>query len=138
MSDTLAHSKNAKQTPSIQEKPKGLSDTDLALVAERLALIRGHLGKMPQSVISGARVMNGFLLVAAVRCHDTSLLLKTPGGDARMIAVRIRGSGGTDQHQIRAQPLHQVELAFRAVEGANPPAAAKTFEPSATLRKAPR
>jgi hypothetical protein len=75
MSDTLAHSKSAKQTPSIQEKPKDLSAADLQLVAERLALICGHLGKMPKSVISGARVMNGFLLVALkIEGHELSVV----------------------------------------------------------------
>jgi hypothetical protein len=50
----------------------------LQLVAERLALIQGHISQMPNICISGVIVMNGFLLVA----------LKIPGHE---FAV----SGGT-------------------------------------------
>lgn len=64
MSDTLEPSNDAKKTIPTQEKPSGLSEKELALVAERLSLILGHLSKMPPKVVSGARVFDGFLLVA--------------------------------------------------------------------------
>jgi hypothetical protein len=64
MSNILAHSQNAKKTQSTQAKQPDSKQSDLQLVAERLALIQGHISHMPAICISGAVVMNGFLLVA--------------------------------------------------------------------------
>jgi hypothetical protein len=72
MSGTSGRSKTQGRTPLTPPKSKGLSAEDLALVAERLALIQGHLAKMPQGVISGVTIMNGFLLVA-LRIEDHAL-----------------------------------------------------------------
>ena len=52
---------------STRPKPTDLKSEDLQLVAERLALIQGHISHMPTICISGATVMNGFLLVASHR-----------------------------------------------------------------------
>jgi hypothetical protein len=46
---------------SMQPKPAGLSGNDLRDLVARLALIQGHVSAFP---VSGARVFNGFLLVA--------------------------------------------------------------------------
>ncbi len=75
MSNTSAHSKTAKPTPSTPPKPSGSKSEDLALVAERLSLIQGHFAQMPPGIcISGARVMDGFLLVALkVNGHDLTV-----------------------------------------------------------------
>lgn len=54
----------AKKTRSTERKHSATKSEDLQLVAERLALIQGHLSKMPGFCISGAVVMDGFLLVA--------------------------------------------------------------------------
>ena len=78
MSNTSVLSKNAKLTPSTPPKPTDLKSEDLQLVAERLALIQGHISHMPDMCISGVVVMNGFLLVA----------LKIPGHEFSV-------SGGT-------------------------------------------
>jgi hypothetical protein len=64
MSNTLGPSQNVKPTRSTLMKPSDLKNEDLQLVAERLALIQGHMSKMPDGCISGATVLNGFLLVA--------------------------------------------------------------------------
>lgn len=64
MSSTSARSQNAEKTKPIREKRSVLKDKDLELVAERLSLIQGHLSNMPAGVISGANIINGFLLVA--------------------------------------------------------------------------
>lgn len=64
MSNTSVLSKNAKQTQSTSTKPSVLKIEDLQLVAERLSLIQGHMSRMPDGCVSGATVMNGFLLVA--------------------------------------------------------------------------
>jgi len=64
MSNTLAPSKNARTIQSIQKKPNASKPNDFQLVAERLALIQGHISHMPPICVSGVVVMNGFLLVA--------------------------------------------------------------------------
>lgn len=64
MSNTLGPLPSAKITQSTQTKPSVLSQNDLQLVAERLALIQGHISHMPATCISGVVVMDGFLLVA--------------------------------------------------------------------------
>ena len=63
MSNTLALSQNASQTQSTPPKPTALKSEDLQLVAERLALVQGHISHLPNICISGATVMDGFLLV---------------------------------------------------------------------------
>lgn len=74
MSNTSVLSQNAKTTPSTQAKPKDLKQGDLQLVAERLALIQGHISQMPHICISGAAVMDGFLLVALkISGHELSV-----------------------------------------------------------------
>ena len=64
MSSTSERSKTAKKTQSTQPKPAGLKSGDLELVAERLSLIQGHISHMPDTCISGVRILDGFLLVA--------------------------------------------------------------------------
>ena len=55
-------------------RQNALSASDLELVAERLSLIRGHISRMPPQVISGVRVINGFLLVALrVEGHEMGI-----------------------------------------------------------------
>lgn len=74
MSNTLALSKNAKRTRSTPPKPSASKDEDLQLVAERLALIQGHLSQLPKFCVSGVTVLNGFLLVAVkVNGHDLAV-----------------------------------------------------------------
>ena len=74
MSSTLERSKSAKQTPSTPLKPTGSKSGDLELVAERLSLIQGHISHMPGICISGARIMDGFLLVAfKVNGHELTI-----------------------------------------------------------------
>ena len=74
MSDTSERSKSAKKIPSTQTKQTGSKSEDLQLVAERLSLIQGHISKMPRLCISGATVVNGFLLVALkVEGHELSV-----------------------------------------------------------------
>lgn len=46
---------------STQPKPSGSNGNDLSELVARLALIQGHASAFP---VSGARVFNGFLLVA--------------------------------------------------------------------------
>lgn len=43
-----------------------MSPAAVQLVAERLALIQGHLSAMPTGVVSGALILDGALLVALV------------------------------------------------------------------------
>ena len=64
MSNTSGHSKNVKSTPSTPPKPSGSKENDLELVAQRLSLIQGHISQMPDICISGATIIDGFLLVA--------------------------------------------------------------------------
>jgi hypothetical protein len=74
MSNTSELSPTAKKTRSIRQKPTVSKDEDLRLVAERLALIQGHISHMPSYCISGVKVMNGFLLVAfKVNGHELSV-----------------------------------------------------------------
>ena len=74
MSSTLERSKNAKPIPSTPPKPSGSKSEDLALVAERLSLIQGHISHMPGICISGVRMMDGFLLVAfKVNGHELAI-----------------------------------------------------------------
>ena len=74
MSDTSVHSKSAKPARSTPPKPEGSKSGDLALVAERLSLIQGHINHMPNICISGARIMDGFLLVALkVNGHELAI-----------------------------------------------------------------
>ena len=74
MSNTSELSKNAKKMQSTRPKPTDLKSEDLQLVAERLALIQGHISHMPTICISGATVMSGFLLVALkVNGHEFSI-----------------------------------------------------------------
>lgn len=75
MSSTSVRSKTVKQTLSIPPKQSDLKDEDLQLVAERLSLIQGHISQMPNICISGARIMDGFLLVALkVEGHELSVV----------------------------------------------------------------
>ena len=65
MSNTSALSANAKQTPFTPKKPTASNAEDLQLVAERLALVEGHISHLPPNIcISGVTIMDGFLLVA--------------------------------------------------------------------------
>jgi hypothetical protein len=64
MSDTLEPSQTASETKPTPEKPSALNEYDLALVAERLALIQGHLSKLTSQVVSGVCIMQGFLVIA--------------------------------------------------------------------------
>lgn len=74
MTNTSEPSKAARKTPSTPKKPAGSNSEDLALVAERLSLIQGHISHMPSICISGVTVMNGFLLVALkVKGHDLTV-----------------------------------------------------------------
>lgn len=74
MSSTSEHSKSAKQTQSTLPKLTGSKSGDLELVAERLSLIQGHISHMPGICISGARIMDGFLLVAfKVNGHELTI-----------------------------------------------------------------
>lgn len=74
MSDTLELSKTVKKTRSTPQRPTASKGNDLQLVAERLALIQGHISQMPSFCISGAVIMDGFLLVALkVEGHDLSV-----------------------------------------------------------------
>jgi hypothetical protein len=50
-----------KPVESTQMKPDALSEKELSELVARLALIQGHMAEFP---VSGARVFNGFLLVA--------------------------------------------------------------------------
>jgi hypothetical protein len=75
MSSTLERSKSAKQVPSSPPKPTDLKSEDLQLVAERLALIQGHISHMPTICISGVTVLDGFLLVA-VKVSGHELLVE--------------------------------------------------------------
>ena len=75
MSDTSVHSKKSETTESTAMKPSDSNAEDLQLTAERLSLICGHLSKMPSMVVSGVRIMNGFLLVALkIEGHDLNLV----------------------------------------------------------------
>jgi hypothetical protein len=79
MSNTSAHSTNARKTRSMQMKQNASKQSDLQLVAERLALIQGHISHMPQTTcISGVVVMNGFLLVA-LNIPDHALSISVSG-----------------------------------------------------------
>ena len=74
MSNTLERSKSVKRTRSTPPKPSALKDEDLQLVAERLALIQGHISQLPKFCVSGVTVLNGFLLVAVkVNGHDLAV-----------------------------------------------------------------
>ena len=74
MSDTSEHSKTVKPTQSTLRKLAASKNDDLALVAERLSLIQGHINHMPNICISGARIMDGFLLVALkVNGHELAI-----------------------------------------------------------------
>lgn len=74
MSNTLEPSVNVKKVRSTPLKPTASKSEDLQLVAERLALIQGHISQMPDFCISGVVVMNGFLLVALkVEGHELSV-----------------------------------------------------------------
>ena len=74
MSNTSERLKSVKPTLSTQAKPTASQDADLQLVAERLALIQGHISQMPDMCISGVKIMNGFLLVALkVNGHELSV-----------------------------------------------------------------
>lgn len=65
MSDTLEPLRSAKKTQSTPQKQKDSKRGDLQLVAERLALIQGHINQMPPGMcISGVTMRDGFLLVA--------------------------------------------------------------------------
>jgi len=75
MSNTSEPLKKQKSTPFTPLKLSALSGDDLALVAERLALIQGHLAKMPRPVISGACIRDGFLLVAVkIPGHELNIV----------------------------------------------------------------
>jgi hypothetical protein len=79
MSNTSAHSKNASPIRSTQAKRPDLNAEELELVAERLSLIRGHIGKMPLGVVSGAMVREGYLLVALkIEGHEMSIKYDNP------------------------------------------------------------
>ena len=74
MSDTSELLKTQNATQSMPQKPSALKESDLALVAERLALIQGHISQMPAGVLSGVRILNGFLLVAVkITGHEFSM-----------------------------------------------------------------
>lgn len=74
MSDTSVRSQNAKATPSTRQKLAALKGDDLQLVAERLALIQGHINRLPNFCISGVTIIDGFLLVALkVEGHELSV-----------------------------------------------------------------
>jgi len=74
MSNTSEPLQNVKQTRSMPQKPTALKSDDLQLVAERLALIQGHISQMPNICISGVVMMNGFLLVALkINGHELSI-----------------------------------------------------------------
>ena len=94
MTGTSARSKTQKRTPLTQAKPEGLSESDLALVAERLSLIQGHYSAIlsVSGVIGGATVLNGFLLVA----------LKIP-----KVAVEISGAWTIDGKDITQLTLKE-------------------------------
>lgn len=75
MSNTLEPSQSASQTQSTPPKPIDSRKEDLQLVAERLALIQGHISHMPDFCISGVTIINGFLLVALkVTDHELSIV----------------------------------------------------------------
>lgn len=90
MSNTSAPLKSAKQTQSTPPKPPALKSEDLQLVAERLALIQGHLSQLPAFCVSGVTVLNGFLLVAVkVNGHNLAVSGGTwllDGKDVTMLA----------------------------------------------------
>ncbi len=74
MTNTSEPLKAAKQAQSTPKKPAGSKSEDLALVAERLSLIQGHISHMPSICISGVRMMDGFLLVAfKVNGHELAI-----------------------------------------------------------------
>ena len=74
MSNISVRSKTVKPTQSTPQKPSGSKSGDLELVAERLSLIQGHISHMPDICISGARIMDGFLLVAfKVNGHELTI-----------------------------------------------------------------
>jgi hypothetical protein len=74
MSNTLEPLIVAKKTRSTRLKPAVLKGEDLQLVAERLALIQGHISHMPSLCISGVTILNGYLLVALkIEGHDLSI-----------------------------------------------------------------
>lgn len=74
MSNTSELSTSAKVIQSTPPKQTDLKSDDLQLVAERLALIQGHISHMPDFCISGVVVMDGFLLVALkVKDHELSI-----------------------------------------------------------------
>jgi len=67
MSDKSDPLKQANHIPSTGAKPAALPKTNselVAEVAERLALIQGHLSNMPKLAVSGARMRGDYLLVA--------------------------------------------------------------------------
>jgi hypothetical protein len=75
MSDTSEPSKTVKPMRSTPQKLTASKGDDLQLVAERLALILGHISQMPNICISGVRMMDGFLLVALrVEGHELSIV----------------------------------------------------------------
>lgn len=79
MSNTSVRLPSVKPIQSIQERPPALSEGDLLLVAERLSLIRGHIGKMPATIISGAMVREGYLLVALkITEHEITIEYSDP------------------------------------------------------------
>jgi len=78
MSNILEPSQNVETTPSMRTKPNASKQSDLQLVAERLALIQGHISHMPNICISGVVVMNGFLLVA-LNIPDHTFEVKVSG-----------------------------------------------------------
>jgi len=79
MSNTSVRSKNAKPIPSTQAKRPDLNAEELELVAERLSLIRGHIGKMPLGVVSGAMVREGYFLVALkIEGHEAGIKYDGP------------------------------------------------------------
>jgi hypothetical protein len=62
MSGISEHSRTSNEpVESTQTRPAGSNGSDLSELVERLALIQGHVSEFP---VSGARVFNGFLLVA--------------------------------------------------------------------------
>jgi hypothetical protein len=79
MSNTLARPTGETKPRTSQITKHDSKPSDLQLVAERLALIQGHISHMPQTTcISGVVVMNGFLLVA-LNIPDHALSISVSG-----------------------------------------------------------
>jgi hypothetical protein len=79
------------------KKPAALKSEDLQLVAERIALIQGHMSKMPEFCVSGATVLNGFLLVALkVNGHELGVSGGTWTLDGQDVVSFVSGVTGKE------------------------------------------